>query len=204
MASSEEPLAVTALAWLRRHALLVLVCCVGGAAAGGLAVSMMAVTWVASGHVRVGTVGDNVPVVDPQTAAFEAQNGSFVERARARAGGAAGALSFAAVYRTDIVQVRARSADREAARALVDAASALLVEEQAKLIDTMQTQALARLPVGATAAAVPVSRPPARLEPVPEAVPGGPRGTTATAAGLAVGIACAVLLAGLRDAMRRR
>src|SRR5437867_2956311 len=109
--SSDEPLAVSALAYLRRHGLLLALACVGGAAAGAVAKRAMPLGWVATGHVRVGTVGDNVPVVDPQTAAFEAQSDGFVARARDRAGAVAGALAFTAVYRTDIVQVQARATD---------------------------------------------------------------------------------------------
>lgn len=120
--------------------------------------------WVASAHVRVGTIDGDRPVVDPLTAAVEASEPSFLRRVRARAG-VEGSLEANGVFHTHLLAVRAYGGEPGAAVALLDAATGIIVAEQNALIEQMQRDAGQRLGGSSESVAVvpTLSRPAVRI-----------------------------------------
>jgi hypothetical protein len=184
---------------VRRHAAVLVL---GGVAGLGVAALVYASTperWAARAHVRVAALEGSRPLVDPLTAALEASDPSFVAEARRRAA-VAGTVEVQGVHHTQLVAVRAVAASAAAAQALREASVQLVVERQNALMEEVVAGGLRRLRDHGGAASLPalLTRPAVRIGDGGPAAVVWPRLEPMLAAGLGLGLAAGVLVAGLR------
>ncbi len=189
---------------LRRQGWVLVLSVLVGLTLGAMLFATRPARFVASAHIRVGTIAGDRPVIDPLTMAVEGSDASFQRRVQRRAG-VQGRVELEGIYHTHLVAVRASAADPVAAVALLDTVCALLVAEQNALIEQMQRDAGQRLSgTGEPVAVVPtLSRPAVRIGDLATARRAGPFLSPLLAGGAGLGIALAFLLGWWRESRRR-